>query len=357
MLTIHRPTLLLDEQQARTNIQQMAARAKRNGVRLRPHFKTHQSARIGAWFREFGVRAVTVSSVEMGLYFARHGWQDITIAFPVNILEIEAINRLAGAVRLGLLVESSRAIHFLAGHLSHPVDIWLKVDVGGGRTGLPWTAEERAVRLAEQIRAAPGLNWRGLLTHAGQIYGARSPAEVRTIHQEAMARLERIRRQIPPPVALSIGDTPACSLVEDLGQVDEIRPGNFVFYDLMQWQIGACRETDIAVAVACPVVAIHPDRLVIYGGAVHLSKEFIIVEDRPIYGYVALLEEDGWGPRLESAYVAALSQEHGLIRADEATLARFQIGDLVVILPVHSCLTVNLLREYLTLAGERYPCL
>jgi len=33
--------------------------------------------------------------------------------------------------------------------------------------------------------------------------------------------------------------------------VDEIRPGNFVFYDLMQYRIGSCSVGQIAVAMAC----------------------------------------------------------------------------------------------------------
>ncbi|NOK61040.1 MAG: alanine racemase [Chloroflexi bacterium AL-W] len=46
--------------------------------------------------------------------------------------------------------------------------------------------------------------------------------------------------------------------------------------------------------------------------------------------------------------------EHGLIKMDSDTLDRFNIGDIVVVLPIHSCLTVNLLRNYLTTKGEAY---
>jgi hypothetical protein len=35
----------------------------------------------------------------------------------------------------------------------------------------------------------------------------------------------------------------------------EIRPGNFVFYDLMQQNIGACSIDDIALRVLCPVIS------------------------------------------------------------------------------------------------------
>ncbi len=81
-----------------------------------------------------------------------------------------------------------------------------------------------------------------------------------------------------PKLIISIGDTPSCSIMENFEGVDEIRPGNFIFYDLMQSQLGACDEQNIAVALACPVTAIHPNRneIVIYGGGVHLSKEYLV---------------------------------------------------------------------------------
>jgi len=44
---IVKPTLVLDEACARRNIARMAEKARRQGIRFRPHFKTHQSAGIG----------------------------------------------------------------------------------------------------------------------------------------------------------------------------------------------------------------------------------------------------------------------------------------------------------------------
>ena len=51
---IVKPTIVLDELRVRSNIRRMAHRARQNQVRFRPHFKTHQSAAIGEWFRERG---------------------------------------------------------------------------------------------------------------------------------------------------------------------------------------------------------------------------------------------------------------------------------------------------------------
>ncbi len=356
---ILKPTLLLDSAKVKANIDRMVTKAQQNGVRIRPHFKTHQSARIGEWFKAQGITAITASSVDMATYFAWHGWQDITIAFPVNILEIKQINKLAGEINLGLLVESAQTARFLVKNLTSPADIWLKIDVGYHRTGILWTEVDEFVALAQEIEAAPHLSFKGLLTHSGHTYAARSKAQVETIYRETVSRMKEVQTQLIGaglPHELSIGDTPSCSLVDDLSEIDEIRPGNFVFYDIMQLEIGACTEDEIGVAVACPVVAKHPERneIVIYGGAVHHSKEFIEVDGTRIFGYVALLENGKWSPRLGQAYVAGLSQEHGLVKVSDETLNRIDIGDIVVILPVHSCLTVNLLQNYLTLEGEVY---
>ncbi len=356
--SIVQPTLLLDERRAKANIAFMAAKAQKAGVRFRPHFKTHQSAEIGEWFRPHGVDAITVSSVEMAAYFAAHGWLDITIAFPVNLRQIDALNDLARRVRLGLLVESAHSAAFLAAHLNAPADVWIKIDVGAGRTGLPWDHPERLLPIVEAIRATPCLCLRGLLTHAGHTYGAGSATAVRRIYTDTLHRLESplalLQQASGRELEISVGDTPACTLVDDLSGVDEIRPGNFIFYDAEQYLWSTCRAGQIAVAVACPVVAVHPERetVVVYGGAIHFNKDFTTYQGQRAYGLAALPTAQGWGEPLEGAYVSALSQEHGLVRVPRAWLDSIKVGGLLVILPAHSCLAVTALRRYLSLDGR-----
>jgi len=356
---IHRPTLLLDRSKALRNIHRMINKARKNRVTFRPHFKTHQSAQIGEWFREAGITAITVSSVEMAIYFARNGWQDITIAFPVNLREIENINKLAEFIQLSLLVESREVVDFLNQQLSARVAVWIKIDVGYHRTGLPWDHFDAVAALARQISESPRMDFKGLLTHSGHSYHAASADEVKTIYAETMARLTDLKNHLADQgfgdTKISIGDTPCCSIVPDLSGADEIRPGNFVFYDVMQLAIGSCSEQDIAVAVACPVVAKHRERneIVIYGGAIHLSKEFIVTKNGDkIFGYVTQFHGDGWETTMKNSYVASLSQEHGIVKVADDFFDRIGVGDLLLILPIHSCLTVNLLKQYVTLDGE-----
>jgi D-serine deaminase-like pyridoxal phosphate-dependent protein len=359
-----KPTIILDEQRVRLNIRRMARRARENEVRFRPHFKTHQSASVGEWFRDEGVTAITVSSVEMATYFADHGWSDITIAFPANVREIAQIDRLAERVQLQLLVESSTTVHILDRGLTTPVGVWIEVDAGSRRSGVPWDDGETMRAVADAVAASKWMNLQGLLTHAGNTYTARALATVTAIHEETITRLQRMRDGLTedgfPRLEISVGDTPGCSMLDQWGEIDEARPGNFVFYDLTQIAIGACTAADLGFVVACPVVAVNPKRseIVLYGGAVHLSKEMLAREDgSPAYGALVWLGDTEWSEPIAGAWLRSLSQEHGVVqatkRAWDAGLGSVQVGQLLGVVPVHSCLTADLLKEYRLPGGER----
>ena len=73
-MNITTPTLLLDEQKCRKNIEKLVQKATDNQLVIRPHFKTHQSHEVGRWFREAGIRQITVSSFAMAAYFVEDGF-------------------------------------------------------------------------------------------------------------------------------------------------------------------------------------------------------------------------------------------------------------------------------------------
>jgi len=359
-LSITKPTLILDKARALGNIDRMVRKARKAGVFFRPHFKTHQSAVIGGWFREAGVRAIAVSSVSMARYFARNGWWDITIAFPLNLLELDEIASLAESVALGVLVDSDAAVAVLQSRRIGNVGVWIKIDAGYGRAGLPWNQIDLIVSLARLIQDSKKLSLKGILAHNGHTYRVHSADGVKHVHFEAMSRLQSVKDTVlaggVEACAISIGDTPSCSVLESFEGADEIRPGNFVFYDIMQTAIGSCTEHDIAVAVACPVVGKYPDRrqILIYGGAVHFSKEHLLDDaGKPIYGYLLTESGDSLGEVIWSAPVVALSQEHGIVHIPGELFDGINIGDVILVAPVHSCLTCNLFPEYVTTVGER----
>ena len=350
------PTLFLDPVRCKKNIAKMAAKARRNNVAFRPHVKTHQSLSVARWLKEEGVAKITVSSLKMAAYFAQE-WDDITVAFPTNILEIETINTLASKIQLNLCVENVEVLEFLKNHLKAPVGIFLKMDIGYNRTGIAVDRFSLIDQLLSQMDQTPMLQFKGFLGHAGHSYQCRSKEAIEAVHQTSKEKfliLKSHYQEQYPELTLSYGDTPSCSVTEDFTGIDEIRPGNFIFYDLTQNIIGSNELDEIAVAMACPVVAKHPDRneIVIYGGGVHLSKDRVEdPETGVIFGRIAEKKGSGWGACAPNMHLKSLSQEHGIVSVPKETMRDYAIGDLLWVLPVHSCMAADLMKEFHTPDG------
>lgn len=345
MITV--PTLLVDEGRCRENIRFMSEKAKLHGLNFRPHFKTHQSHEIGNWFRDYGVTSITCSSLSMAEHFVQDGWNDITVAFPVNVLEKDRINDLASKIQLNLLVESVESVERLMEFLNHPVRLLIKLDLGTHRTGIDSKNLHQIHEIIRSIESSDKMTFWGFLGHAGHSYGARGEDEILQVHSDAMTQIRALRQSFPHAY-ISYGDTPTGSRAEDFEGIDELRPGNFAFYDLMQEQIGSCSMNQIAVALACPVVAKHPERneVVIYGGGVHFSKDSIEVNGKKRFGVIVSDRGDGWGEPTPDVFLEKISQEHGIIKAADSWIEDLRIGDVVKVLPVHSCLTMDLLRKF-----------
>jgi len=360
---VRRPTLVVHPARVRKNIRRMLNKAEESGVLLRPHFKTHQSGEVGQWFKEGGIHSITVSSVSMALYFAARGWRDITIAFPVNLREMDDINDLARRISLNLLLISGHEAERLSRELVHPAGIWIKTDVGYGRTGIPWENQDEICKLAGLIRDLPHLEFRGLLTHAGQTYHMHDRKERAELFGRIRVGLNSLKDAVLKAgletCLLSVGDTPGTTAAADFRGLDEVRPGNFVYFDAQQLHLGSCSEEDIAASVACPVVAVHRERneIVLYGGAVHLSAQAELHPGHPgikMFGYVVDSHEDGWGRIDPDCYIRSVSQEHGVARVSPGFLDRVKVGDLLCVIPVHSCLAVDLLDTAVTTDSQLF---
>ncbi len=353
LLKVKKPTLLVDLQKVNSNIAVMNAKAKKNKVLLRPHFKTHQSASIAEYYRKVGITAITVSSVDMARYFAAAGWQDILIAFPLNWREMDEINGLAGKVRLAVLIDNPESADFLVRHTQHDLLIWIKIDTGLHRAGIWWEDTQKIEELIRILQRSSKLNVQGILTHAGQTYFAASSVEAKEMafaSKQAMLKVkEELKKDGMSDLQISIGDTPGCSLLDDFEGVDEIRPGNFIFFDLEQWKLGACKAEQIAVAVACPIVSKNSSRgeLVIYGGAIHFSKESLKYNGKMIYGMVAGKYNEMFGEIQPDCVLTITTQEHGVLAVNALAFSQYKIGDVIQVFPVHSCLAVQALGEYL----------
>ncbi|MDC1067710.1 alanine racemase [Candidatus Kapabacteria bacterium] len=349
-MTIIKPSLVINKAKVFKNIELIGNKAKSNNLIFRPHFKTHNSIEVASWFREFGVDKCTVSSVEMAEKFASSGWTDITIAFPCNILEINQINYLNSRVTINLLVDNLNTAAFLERNLSSSINIYIKINTGKDRAGRAIENIDLLDQLASYIKHSEKLIFKGLLTHAGNSYGANSKEEILQIHNISLAKMRAAKAYFSKyfnQCLISIGDTPTVKLADSFPGADEIRPGVFVYYDLMMQELEVCNQSEIAAYLVAPICGIYPERnennLLIYAGSIHLSKESILINNENIYGEV--IKIDNYSESTEqfsnNIYIRQLSQEHALCTVSKEDLKSLKIGQLLGVLPVHACLVAN----------------
>jgi D-serine deaminase-like pyridoxal phosphate-dependent protein len=326
----------------------MYRKVKHSGCEFRPHFKTHQSLTIGNWFREEGVSGITVSSTEMALYFSEDGWDDITIAFPFYPGMLTQLQLLEKSTKLRLFINNEADLEHLNRDLINNFKVYIEIDTGSGRSGIPFSDKTKIGSLIKKISRSGKAHFHGFYVHDGRTYAARGSDAISPIIKPSIDALLELKGEYPD-AKISIGDTPTASVLNKFEGIDELTPGNFVFYDWTQVQIGSCSINEVALFVQLPVAQpIQGSKAIVHGGAVHLSKDTIQIDGKQTYGQAVDFSENEIRV-IEGSYLSALSQEHGTLSSCRLTDSE----QFVTICPVHSCLTANLFECYYDLNGTR----
>lgn len=343
------PAFLVDAARVRANCDRMRQKALASGVAFRPHVKTHKTIEVGRLQHGGKPGPITVSTLAEAEFFADAGFADITYAVPIPPEKLERAATLAKRIeRLNVLVDGERALRAIEAS-GHVFDVYLKVDCGYHRAGVDPDDPDSA-RLALALRDSPSVHFQGLLTHAGHSYNAKNVEEVRRVAAAETEALSRFRAILgADDLVRSIGSTPTASVVDRFVECDEVRPGNYVFFDAFQATLGSCAMDDVAVSVLTTVVGCYPERnnLVVDAGALAMSKDTGPDHIDPRFGYGVVCNVDLHPVPLR---LIALSQEHGKIEGD---VTRYPVGTQLRIIPNHSCLTAAMYDRYYALEGGR----
>ncbi|MBP7669970.1 MAG: alanine racemase [Ferrovibrio sp.] len=360
------PSLILDLARLERNVRRMRQRAAQLGVGLRPHLKTAKSARVARLAHDGEAGPVTVSTLAEAAYFARAGFTDILYAVGIVPAKLEqAAGVITAGCDLKLItddVEAAAAVAERGRALGVTFRVLIKIDTGLGRAGI--APDSDLLRPLAEALNQPGAELAGVLTHAGHSYHAKGEVEIAAIAEAERAGVvraaERLRGFGYACPIVSVGSTPTALFAEKLDGVTEMRPGNYVFFDLFQAGLGTCAMIDIAVSVLASVTGRHRVRnhLLIDAGGLALSKDVGANEHRPHTGYGLVCLPGGAMP-LPGLAVTDVHQEHGLIGPADPGLnqanlpfERFPVGSRLRVLPNHSCMTAAMYDRYYVVSGQ-----
>ena len=176
------PLAIVDETVMRANITAMQTLADKVGTALRPHAKTHKSARVAQLQLQAGARGLTVATLREAEYFAHMGVGDLLLVHPpVGTPKKTRLEALAERVpRLTVAIDSLEA----ALQIPESVELLWEVDTGHHRLGsVPGPPTVEAVkRLVDHVGIE---RFKGLLTFPGHVYQQPNREGRRAIaHQE-----------------------------------------------------------------------------------------------------------------------------------------------------------------------------
>jgi D-serine deaminase-like pyridoxal phosphate-dependent protein len=342
------PAVLVEQSRVERNLDRMQAAAHARGMRLRPHAKTHKSVALARL--QIGRGAVGVCCAKLGEaeVFADAGIENIRLPYPLNPVNAERVMALLDRTDVSFIVDHLDVArgwsHAMQG-AGQTVDVLVKVDVGFHRCGIDPDAAT-ASAFVSRVAELPGLRFRGLLSHAGHGYGATSEAELEAV-AATEARLLRVLaarcvEQGVPVEEISVGATPTARFSLRQDGVTELRPGNYIYYDRTQVGLGAASWSDCALTVLARVVS-RPaaDRVVLDCGSKTLTND----QARGIgttAGYGAVLRAIDADVPDDTLLVERLSEEHAVVKV-LAGRSALEPGDLVRVVPNHSCVVSNLM--------------
>lgn len=345
------PSLILDRAILRRNLKRMSDRLRDAGVMLRPHLKTAKSVQVGRMAVEGHDGRITVSTLAEARYFAEGGFKDILYGVGVVPAKLPAVAALRRqGINLHVVTDNlsvARAIAAAAA-TGDTFSVFIEIDSGAGRAGLPFPELPGLIDIARVLRDAAGVELAGVMTHAGHSYHQSTPEGIAAVAEQERKAIvgaaELLRSAgIPCPI-VSGGSTPTAMHSRDFTGITEMRPGVYVFNDLDQEFIGSCASGDLALSVLASVIGHYPHRnqLLVDAGALALSKDISAQEFQPKVGFGMIA-----GPVNNGMAVVDCSQEHGFVGSDgPLPYAELPVGTRVRILPNHACITAAAYDRY-----------
>jgi D-serine deaminase-like pyridoxal phosphate-dependent protein len=331
------PVPIVDLDRLAHNLDRAAAYATAHHLALRPHIKTHKSPRIASEQLRRGAVGLTCAT-PFEAEVMSDVCDDILVAYPpVGRARANRLAALPETVKLTVALDSMESIEVIAAaarDADRSVGVYVELDLGMHRVGVPRTAD--AIALARAVVERGPLVFEGIAFYPGHVREpvGRQEAQLEELSSALQAALlEFDRAGLAPPV-VSGGSTPTLWSTHEITGVTEFRPGTYVYNDRTTAAVGACTWDDCALTVLATVVSTAvPGQAVIDAGTKALGRE-------PMRGADGA---EGFGCLLgrTDVVVKSMSEEHGILDLSN-TSWRPAIGEQVRVIPNHVCIVVHL---------------
>lgn len=331
------PAVLVDLDVAKSNIERFQDYAVRNGLKVRPHIKTHKLPELAAMQLAAGAIGITCQKVSEAEAMIAGSAAITDVLITYNIIGAEKLAQLkdlARTVKLSVVADSQAVVEGLSATFAdeaQPLTVLVECDTGANRCGV--ASPEVAQSLAAYIDAAPGLVFGGLMTYPP----AGGEASVERFMRDAKSLIEAQGIAVP---VISSGGTPSMMHAAEAPVTTEYRPGTYIYNDRSLVMRGVTTWDDCALTVLSTVVSVPaPNRAIIDAGSKTLTSDLL-----GLTGYGHVLGRD-------DIAIDQLSEEHGRLVSSGAI--GLKVGDKVRIVPNHACVVTNLVDSVFVVGAGR----
>ena len=342
------PALVLDLDAFERNLAHMTAHAKKHGIGLRPHAKTHKSVEIAKRQIGAGANGVCCAKLGEGEALGEGGIGSILLTSPVvtdsGIARVMALNTKIPDLMI-MTDNAAVAARLDAAALAagKPLKVLVDIDPNLGRTGIRMAD---APALIAQVAEAKGLIYMGLQCYAGQVMHLESPNERRALSLQVMKELGELRDKVTKaghaPKIISGGGTGTFDIDPDAHVLTELQVGSYIFMDRQYndvWEKPGDRiPFEASLTVQTTVISANRPGLATTDAG---FKSFATDAGPPLLAS---------GAPPGAAYFFFGDEQGGITYPREG--ARMNVGDVVTCVVPHCDPTVNLYDRYHVAKGD-----
>ncbi len=344
------PAVLVDLDTLERNIKKAQSLCDDSGKELWPMIKTHKSTEIAKMQQDAGATGFLCGTLDECEGLVKAGFDNIMYAYPVaSAVNIQRVVELAKKCNFIIRIDNyhgAKLLNSTAESVDTKVNYTIIIDSGLHRFGI---LPEKVVAFADSLKEFKSLNFKGISTHPGHVYSATKAEDIQSYvdGEKAAVKIavDGLKSAGYELELITSGSTPTFFKATSDENINTFHPGNYVFMDNIQMSTKTAKEEDCALTLYTTVISHPSENLFICDAG---SKCFGL--DQGAHGNDAI-RGFGYVKGYPELFVSSLSEEVGQLKVEGST--SLEVGDLIEVIPNHSCIPANLTSYLIGCRGNK----